>query len=287
MNEEPKDGNKEPKNILNRLPLAVASMFVGVIVPYLIDYFVFKRNDVNVPETQEVRQIIAQQYIIQNVFLGILILVLLGIGACVYVLVKRSNPSPHYKYYTYENPSERDMMHKRVIDIIEGATRSIVAVNAWREEEPPKQSHTQFGLPTYREQYFQALIEASHNVPYTRLVQVDRGRKIATEFDDCYIDHFNRMLQEKRTRGGRAPQISLFSIEPVVPTTFVIVDDQYLLWQLNEVGPTRREDRHKRFWMRAVVIVDGGEFVKHFKDTFDKALANPKEEIKHDDLIKN
>ena len=33
----------------------------------------------------------------------------------------------------------------------------------------------------------------------------------------------------------------------------------YHFWpQLNEVGE-RRDDGHKRFWMRAVVIIDGGE----------------------------
>jgi hypothetical protein len=170
------------------------------------------------------------------------------------------------------------MMHKRVIQIIKEAKESIIAVNAWREEGPPDQSQTQ-----YRQKYFEALIEASDRVPYKRLVQVDKNRKIATEFDKYYVDHFKRMLEARTQNPSR--QISLDAIEPVVPATFVIVDDRFLLWQLNEVGPIRREDRHKRFWMRAVVIVDGGEFVKQFKKTFVKASNNPgRQTIQKEDL---
>jgi hypothetical protein len=221
----------------------------------------------------------AHQAIVQNAFLGALVLILLAIGTGVYALVKRSDPAPRYEYYTYDNELERDMMHKRVIKIIADARESIVAVNAWREEGPPDQRQTQ-----YREKYFDELIRASQRVPYTRLVQVDSGRKIATEFDKYYVDHFKRMLDEGLQNPAR-PEISLFAIEPVVPATFVIVDDRHLVWQLNEVGPTRREDKHKRFWMRAVVIIDGGEFVKQFKKTFVKALHNEgKRPVKKDEL---
>lgn len=253
--------NKIPEKFSGWLLHATIPLVLAAIAKLAYDaFFAAHSTDPNALATH--------QLIVQNVFLGVLILLLLGIGAGVYALVRRSDPAPRYEYYTYDNELERDMMHKRVIAIIKEARESILAINAWREEGPPNQSQTQ-----YREKYFDELIQASHRVPYKRLVQVDSGRKIATEFDKYYVDHFNRMIEEGRQDPSR-PEISLFAIEPVVPATFVIVDDRYLLWQLNEVGPTRREDKHKRFWMRAVVIVDGGEFVKQFKKTFVKASNN-------------
>jgi hypothetical protein len=245
------DVNKKPEKFLEWLLHATIPLLLAAVVKLAYDvYFGAHSNDVN--------ELAAQQIMFRNLLFGMNILVLLAIGAGVYMLVKRSEPTPHHEYYTYDNELERDMMHKRVIKIIKEAKESIIAVNAWREEGPPEQSQTQ-----YRKQYFEALLQASQRVPYTRLVQVDSGRKIATEFDKFYVDHFNRMLDEPAVPNRPRPQ--LFSVQPVVPATFVIVDDRYLLWQLNEVGPIRREDKHKRFWMRAVVIIDGGEFVKQFK----------------------
>lgn len=253
--------NKMPEKFSGWLLHATIPLVIAAIAKLTYDaFFATHSNDPNALATHQI--------IVQNVFLGVLILLLLGIGAGVYALVRRSDPAPRYEYYTYDNELERDMMHKRVITIIKDARESILAINAWREEGPPNQSQTQ-----YREKYFDELIRASHRVPYKRLVQVDSGRKIASEFDKYYVDHFNRMIEESR-QNPSGPEISLFAIEPVVPATFVIVDDRFLLWQLNEVGPTRREDKHKRFWMRAVVIVDGGEFVKQFKKTFLKASNN-------------
>lgn len=263
--------NKNPEKFLEWLLHATIPLLLVAVVKLVYEvYFGAHPSDE--------RELSAQQIMFQNLLFGMNILILLAIGAGVFMLVKRSDPTPRYEYYTYDNELERDMMHKRVIQIIKEAKKSIIAVNAWREEGPPDQSQTQ-----YRQKYFEALIEASDRVPYKRLVQVDKNRKIATEFDKYYVDHFKRMLEARTQNPSR--QISLDAIEPVVPATFVIVDDRFLLWQLNEVGPIRREDRHKRFWMRAVVIVDGGEFVKQFNKTFVKASNNPgRQTIQKEDL---
>jgi hypothetical protein len=243
-------------------------MLAGVILTYLFDYFVFKQNNANVPKTQEVQQVIAQEYIVQNVFLGILILVLLGINACVYILVRRNDPAPSYNIFEYEDETERDMMHKRVTAIIKGARDSIIAVNAWREEDPPDTSKIQ-----YREGYFEELIKATQQASYIRYVQVDEGKSISAQFDNRYVEHFKMMLRASRTS---PKEVSLYRIEPVVPTTFVIVDNKYLLWQLNEVNPYPDSKGHKRFSMRAVVIVDGGDFVKHFKRIYELKCVKSK-----------
>ena len=266
MNKESKNGDKESRNFLDRALPAIGSILVGVILTYLFDYFVFKRNIANVPETQEVQQVIAQQYIVQNVFLGILILVLLGISACVYILVRRNDPAPSFNIFEYEDEIERDMMHKRVAAIIKGARDSIIAVNAWREEDPPDTSKIK-----YREGYFEELIKATQQASYIRYVQIDKGKGISTQFDNRYVEHFKMMLHAKK---ASPKEISLYRIEPVVPTTFVIVDNKYLLWQLNEVNPYPDSKGHKRFSMRAVVIVDGGDFVKHFKKIYESKCVN-------------
>lgn len=210
-------------------------------------------------------------------FLALLILLFMLILFGIYVLLTRTDPSPRFEYYTYDDDDERDKMHKRVTDIIRKAKKSIKVINAWREEEPPG---SQF---PYREDYFNALIKrADEGIPYIRLVQGDRP--IAEEFDHTYKLHFRQMLELRAKTREPRPKITLFSIPPIVPATFVIVDNEYLLWQLNEVAPKRNDRGRKQFWMRAVVIVNGGEFVDKFKETFDKALLGDKEEIRVSDL---
>lgn len=220
-----------------------------------------------------------------------LTLVILLIG--IMILVRRFDETesalrsvlPSFTYYAVEHEADRDLLFDRTLGIIRGANVQILAINAWREEWRDPDVSSEF-----RDSYFEALIAASRRVPYRRLVQLDEERSMRKEFDLSYVKHFKDMLNEKESRGPTSPRIELDRLRPLFPSTFVLVDGEYLLWQLNEVANSKKaayaaSDR-KYFWMRAVVIVHDkkGDFIKHFMRNFDAACRKVERAVTPDDL---
>lgn len=190
---------------------------------------------------------------------------------------------PRFTYYSFDRPKEQELAFSAASDIVLKAENSICALNAWREEssEAPSQA---------RENYFSAVMQRSQSVTYRRIVQIDPHTRLVNEFDRCYVEHFKAMATKAKTRQRGEPDISIQILDPLFPSTFVIVDDRYLLWQLNEVSKvttnTAPSVHRKHFTMRGLVVVDdrGGDFVGHFVRVFNQAHSRATRSVAPEDL---
>jgi hypothetical protein len=166
----------------------------------------------------------------------------------------------------------RDRIFRACQRIVDKARRDIFALNAYSEERPDALEDEK---DKARLAYLAALMRKSRRVRYTRVIQVNDVGEIAMHH--TYLEHFRDMVAERQARRAeKLPAISLLRARPRYPSTFLIVDNEYLILQLNELDP-RDDDpqkhRKERMRMRGVMIVHDpqGQFVPNFVATFWRA----------------
>jgi hypothetical protein len=172
--------------------------------------------------------------------------------------------------------------------IIAGARREILILN-WSAEEAFEED-----VRRSRDNYYEHLVECSSRLKYSRVIQAknywrDIGAKsIAETFEESYLNHFSAMLmaQEKQRLHG-SYSTELFVVPPSIPSTFLIADDNYLIWQLNEVrNPSSTGVPHWQIRGAIVVHDPGGEIIKQFRATFDRAKGERFRPLDSSDLVK-
>jgi hypothetical protein len=181
---------------------------------------------------------------------------------------KLQSIAPWITYYDTHG-SSRDSLFEEITRIVSGAQRDILALNWYGEERDQD-------LPA-RDRYFSVLIEKASSLEYKRLIQsasYDRANgapPISQEFEESYVNHFKAMIatQREQKKAGKF-RIELMVVPPYVPSTFLIVDGKYLVWQLNELA---HHDSREQWKIRGAIIVhdQGGRFIEHFVDTFKRA----------------
>jgi hypothetical protein len=154
--------------------------------------------------------------------------------------------------------------------IITKAKREIFAVNSFTKEE----LHADMQLCRG---YFKALMDKSRQVKYVRILQIDEGKSISELFDPTYIKHFKDMIKQLYTP-EREETIEISRVNPRYPSTFLIVDDEWLILQLNEVSHKTSQDSNapetdvpqRLYHMRGILIVHDPNhfFIEDFRKTF-------------------
>ncbi|HFD86250.1 MAG TPA: hypothetical protein ENJ35_01070 [Gammaproteobacteria bacterium] len=134
--------------------------------------------------------------------------------------------------------------------------------------------------------YYQALIQkAREGVRYERILQIRENQSVADVFgrDYAYIRHFHDMISEREKNPRLKTRILLRKAKARFLTTFVLVDEVKLLWQVNEFI----EGQGMR--MRGIFVFDDPrqEITRHFKAFFDRVAADENtESIRRDELPK-
>jgi hypothetical protein len=180
------------------------------------------------------------------------------------------------KYFPVDATGSRQCLFEECQKIISKAHTSILALNSYAEEKAAGQDLEA------RKAYFSALMQASHRLEYTRVVQMatnvggaaSPSGKLVNFFDELYLKHFEEMITERQVRTARpnSHKIVLTIAEPRFPSTFLIIDEEYLIWELMEIevdSSVPMGSKKERFRMRAILIINDKrkEIIHHFNDT--------------------
>jgi len=178
---------------------------------------------------------------------------------------------------TYHDVHGKEHGRKIVFEIARGivhkAEREILALN-WVDEESVVSDEERKA----RDAYFTELLEKAKHLPYRRVLQAEpptaghEAKTIADVFDEGYVEHFDHMLELKKEQlaVGRS-NVDVIVAPASVPSTFLIVDDRYLVWQLIEKHEPS-DAPHERWRVRGAIVIHDrlGEIIPNFKDTFDR-----------------
>lgn len=179
-------------------------------------------------------------------------------------------------YFDRDTGEDRGIVFQRAKSVIESAQKSILILNSFISEESVTGDE---GMP-----YYQSLIQkAREGVRYERILQIRENQSVSDVIgkDYAYIRHFHDMLIERERNPRLKARILLRKAKARFLTTFVLVDEVKLLWQVNEFI----EDQGMR--MRGIFIFDDPrqEITRHFKSFFDRVAADENtESIKRDEL---
>jgi hypothetical protein len=155
--------------------------------------------------------------------------------------------------------------------IVEKAEHSIFVLNSFlgetpedtddRADAPEAIKRQRRKVIQERDKYYETMLErALDGVIYERILQVREGQKLATVAkDEGYRRHFYRILEEKEKNPKL--QLGLLKAPAKRLSTFVLVDDENLIWQINEVLPSGD------IQMQGVFIIQDPrrEITQHFK----------------------
>lgn len=131
-----------------------------------------------------------------------------------------------------------------------------------------------------RDKYYDALIKkAIDGIAYTRLVQLKEEQTIADlAQDEGYRRHFHRVLDELDE--NHELKLSLIKIRAKHLSTFVLVDDEDLIWQIDEIQSSGNMQ------MQGIFIIHDPrrEITQHFKDFVESALRQPLGAVRREEV---
>jgi hypothetical protein len=223
------------------------------------------------------------KFVLQSASLTLIIvfICLALISIMVYLLVRytdelRRNIGVKIIYFDRDRHG-RATLFAEARKIVEKARQSIFILNSFLVETPedtedkasaPGVSNKQRRrVIQERDRYYEAALERAVNgVVYERILQVKEGQTIGdVAKDEGYRKHFHRIFEEKE----RNPklQVGLIKAPAKRLSTFVLVDDENLIWQINELLPSGE------LQMQGVFIIQDPrrEITQHFRTFIESA----------------
>jgi hypothetical protein len=195
--------------------------------------------------------------------------------------------APRLTYYSVQGKLGQAVLYEEAKKIIANAKREILLLN-WSAEETFEE-----GVRTSRDEYFDDLVVASEHVTYSRVLQSrsywrNAGAKsIGDTFEESYVRHFRKILAAQVTqRSHDRRETEIVVVPPSIPSTFLIADDNYLIWQLNEVREPKQEGMQWQIRGAIVIHDPGGEIIKQFRATFKRAKGDKPRPLEEADLLK-
>jgi hypothetical protein len=161
-------------------------------------------------------------------------------------------------------------MYQEFKNLVMKAQRSIFVVNSYLVEHSAK-FDTNKETEKARDEYYDALLrKAQGGIKYKRIVQFKRDgstfREMALNKD--HDNHFRLMLKLM----GQKPQdidIELKKAEARRLSTFLLIDDQHLIWQINEV--LMDDDNNEDLRLHGAFIINDPQkkITNHFQKYYD------------------
>lgn len=142
-------------------------------------------------------------------------------------------------YIDRENKESEISLFEAIKVYVDLAQKSIIIVNSYLVEHS-----SAYGRESQmaRDGYYKALIrKAESGVEYKRIVQVKPDNSTLvdmTNHNEDHIRHFEEMLNCAEAR----PNISLKKAPPRRLSTFMLVDEKYLIWQINELRISNKQE---------------------------------------------
>ncbi len=200
------------------------------------------------------------------------------IGFMVYRLTEyidelRHNVGIRIRYFDRERYS-RETVFEEATKIINQAKQSIFVLNSFLPEKSADVSES-------RDSYYESLIERAvkGGVVYKRFLQLSDSQTVAdVTKDSAYLKHYYRILEEK-DKNPRS-QLSLKKTPAKRLSTFVLVDNENLIWQINEPLPSGVMQMHGIF----IIQDPRGEITQHFRAYIDKAEDDDYGAVKRSEL---
>ena len=157
-----------------------------------------------------------------------------------------------------------------VTKIVNAANKRIYVVNSCIL----KSQRDKHEIDKYEQNYYSAILSCVRrkNIEYVRILQLREGETVRDlgdySIDDGLPVHLREMLQEKLE--NKTCPIALTRVKAQRFTTFVLIDDIHLIWQINEF-----READEKLEMQGVFIIEdpGMEITRHFR-TFFNTLRN-------------
>jgi hypothetical protein len=207
------------------------------------------------------------------IMIAALLLVLLTLSSAAIDLMLKLNRKVGIKVRYYERDRSGEV-YIRCQKVVARAKKRIDVLNSYMVE-----GHDSLGSPrekVERQKYYATLMErvTRGDVKYRRIVQVRKDRSNLTEMkdDEVHEAHLRAMIDQ--ARGPHAERISLLECPPSRVTTFVLVDGENLIWQINEVQ-TDAAGVERLSLQGAFIFHDPqSRITEHFARYFERLLMN-------------
>jgi ABC-type multidrug transport system fused ATPase/permease subunit len=187
--------------------------------------------------------------------------------------------------YLDESRFSRKYLYQQATDTVKKATKSISVVNSFIAESGTESDDAE--TKKMRETYYRALLECAKTgkVKYKRIVQLGDNDSVGNLMSDdtAYAKHFCEILDAKKQN----PQldVGLISVPARRPITFVLVDDDYLIWQINQVF---QENNRTKMRMQGYFLFEDPrhQITESFRAFFESFGYGNQKEVSDKDLVK-
>jgi len=203
---------------------------------------------------------------IQTLTLFIIFMCLVFISFMLYHIAKQTkelsnNVGLRIKYFDRDRHG-RGVLYSEARKVIEKADQNIFVLNSVITEisEYEKDDEKDDTVILERDKYYETLLErASKGITYERVIQLKNGQSVSSSIKDKdYINHFHRIFDIKEK--NRNLSIGLIKAPAKRLSTFVLVDNESLIWQINEVLETGNVRMHGIF----IIQDPRHEITQHF-----------------------
>jgi hypothetical protein len=190
----------------------------------------------------------------------------------------RKNTAIKVEYLEYKNASDRAAVFIRARYIVENAHQKIIVLNSY-DPEKPEALRTDPQPVEERANYYKSLlarVEEDGDVIYERYLQLKDGQSPAEiARSGIYEKHFSEILEYRRS-GRNRRNVGFYAVPAKLQSTFVLVDNRYLIWQINELVSANPE----QVQMRAVFIFEDsygekGKIIQPFLSFLDMVKREP------------
>lgn len=145
--------------------------------------------------------------------------------------------------------------------VVEKAKHTIFVLNSAITEVSEEEDEKEETVLQERDKYYETLLDRAINgVTYERVIQLKKGQSVSRSVKDKgYIRHFHRIFDVKGEHQN-AP-IGLIKAPAKRLSTFVLVDNEILIWQIDEVLESGNIRMHGIF----IIQDPRHEITQHFR----------------------
>lgn len=155
----------------------------------------------------------------------------------------------------------RSTLFSEARKVVEKAERTIFVLNSVITEVSEEDDEEDETVLRERDRYYESLLDRAINgVTYERVIQLKKGQSVSKSVKDRgYIRHFHRIFDVKSERPNLP--VGLIKAPAKRLSTFVLVDDETLIWQINEVLESDNIRMHGIF----IIQDPRHEITQHFR----------------------
>jgi len=225
----------------------------------------------------------------RDVFLIFIFIISFSISWMVFILIQyvqelRKRFDITIKYIDRQTDGQATLF-REAMKVIKRSQKRILILNSFIPEiEAKEDTDAEMKVAREaREEYYKAIldrVDKSQEVVYERLLQIEENMSVKDMVQNTgYNEHFHDLI-EVRDKG--CSRIGFQKVPAKRLTTFVLVDDIYLIWQINELV----SGSPKQMQMHGIFIIEDyrGDIIKPFEQFFEAIKRSDVESVKHDEL---